>query len=60
MISSSNANIFKGLEFSANVISISVSAQHPAYREWRDENLSGVYNMVETVNNRPVYKVISS
>ena len=34
-------------------ISINVHAQS----NWKEENFSGVYDMVETVNNRPAYKV---
>ena len=34
-------------------ISINVRAQS----KWKEENFSGIYDMIETVNNRPAYKV---
>ena len=38
-------------------LSISVVASNPKNRAWKDKNLSGSYIFVETVNDRPVYKV---
>ena len=40
--------------FLACEITINISS---AQSEWKEKNLSGCYNMVETVNGRPAYKV---
>ena len=37
-------------------VNVSVVTGHPT-KKWKERKLSGLYSIVETVNDRPVYKV---
>lgn len=50
-------NHLLSVNVSAYAISINIQSQDPDLGEWREQILSGMYDMVDTVNNRPAYKV---
>ena len=45
------------IHFLAFVLTIKVISAHKKRKQYRDKNYSGRYQMVEIVDERPVYKV---